>query len=260
MKHEWLEVFHAKELKRRGNGLKSLLRSFEKTGALPLSTCARNVWLMSAEQKIVDKWYSQLSSKCSQTKQQIDRYSGFNAYTFLLYWHVGGLAHDCVRYRDVRIIGASRKTWRQYEENSKIIGSKPYKFGWIKTYNLLMQALFKDVKALSKCITKAHKKGSHKEKDFKAACSRCANLRLSGFLDIVKFDYSCFLLEKKEYLASIDKSLIATKDRLKTNLRRIDKNSEAGIKLTEKLKKVGQFKLKLEVFYTKNPSLQSKKV
>ncbi|PWY55641.1 hypothetical protein DGG96_11090 [Legionella qingyii] len=214
---------------------------------IEFSTCMRHLYLFTAVQVGEhDEFYNQTllnlrKPRLHQKLPHTDALEGTEAYSFLLFWAIGGL-NKKKPFNDERILGDLRRICRSYE-----VSTSPYKKESWKQNQAVAQALLTDVKYLLK-LTKFEMPLEEKIERLKKVCDHCTWVRENGFFDITqKIDYASFL-DKKEMYVHLYGVLEIARKKLDTELDKIslDKTSllflfsNSADRLQEKIRQIEQ--------------------
>lgn len=191
-------------------GKKSLLKTFiSAVKPLAVATCMRHLYIFNNEQlQGATKHLTNLQLEFDNpplhhAKTEYQILDGAEAYTFLLYWLVGGL-NKKNPFDDIRILGDLRKILYSVEHGK---GSNTQKT-WLHNKEV-GNALRQDGKRLLKWVQSLPKEMAIDKKEalVMQACTNCTWARQQGLLEfIVKFDYS-YLASKELMMQYIDTQL-----------------------------------------------------
>ncbi|WP_367606139.1 hypothetical protein [Legionella sp. W05-934-2] len=191
------------------------LRQFvNSANTIDVSTCMRHIYIFSnSELKDHSLDFDRLIKRLKtpekyQAPSQFDHLRGEEAYSFLLYWIIGGF-NKKNPFNDPHILGDLRRTLTKYENSQSERGQH----AWM-THKALAIAIRTDGKRLLDWILRLPDSVTFEEKQTQAfnVCKRCAQLRSNGFLPfIANLDYGCLtdeklmrehILERLEYMAN----------------------------------------------------------
>ncbi len=228
-----LEILHIYEYQ-KVSGARDFLESFRReANPIELSTCMRHIYLFNQLQKPaeMDSLTQLLHYLKTPQKYQLSPehhyLQGEKAYSFLLYWVVGGL-HPKKPFDDDRLLGQFRDIYTKY----KVSNSPRLKEIYNKNQEI-MDLFMIDAKRMHNALLTIKDRPLEEKKHlFKQACDNCSWARNNDFLEgISELDYTHFFDEEtmKSYLSEkltfIENKLATSLESIKLKKQCLNKNA-----------------------------------
>jgi Holliday junction resolvase-like predicted endonuclease len=181
-----------------------------------VSTCMRTIYILSSDALTSDKQSKAYQALITFLNKK-DHYSGATifarlegkeAYSFLLYWMIGGVNPKRL-FDDSRIIGDVRKIW-----NKMSVSPSPRAQVLVDLYRQLFISLFTDSTKLAGLIKLYYGVDrAESSRQLKLACENCTWAREKGFLNMISaFNYQYFA--ENTHLAHMKESLELSQKKL----------------------------------------------
>lgn len=210
-----LQVLHIYQYNKASGQHCPLVQFIKEVSPLIVSTCMRHIYIFTAkqlenkEESLTNLLHHLKNPGEHQIKSTYDYLEGKEAYTFLLYWVLGGL-NPKKPFNDVRILGSLREALYKAESGNSV--SK--KATW-ESNKLFAICLRKDSKNLIEWVQTLPENMTYPEKEqfIKAVCTRCTWAAEEGLLALFgNFDYSN-LVSETEMFAHIHKLITIDEQR-----------------------------------------------
>jgi hypothetical protein len=257
-----LQILHIYKYS-KPKGQESPLQQFiKKVKPISLSTCMRHVYIFSADQlNDKDETLQNLTSQMNnppphQCKIAHDYLTGQQAYSFLLFWIVGGL-NNKAPFNDQRILGDIRKEFHRIEHGASPRNATTWSYN-----KYFINSLRADTKHLLHWVSQLDNEMefSIKSTTVREACDNCSWARDEGFLTFTSvFDYGAFCSKENTITALYKKLDILSDKCIKEEEKGYVKHGEIGfifsqtrLHLQKKLEDITVLRAKLDDMQSKS--------